>query len=212
MQFKYLNKVNLSSKIRKPLLYQIFFSTLKEMEHLTIEGIKATITPPTSLKLLGCVYYGDPFHQAREWRYENEIGLLWQRFFNVYKKYHFLLNKINLNSNIAYEVHIEPDEYKENKHYYVFVGCAVESITEIPLELYYKPLPLTEYIQFTTQAQEFDKAEVIFRKWLGAKNSGYSQAFPYVIQRYNSKRYKSLEDPASEIDWLIPIHHLLEGD
>jgi AraC family transcriptional regulator len=177
---------------------------------LTIEGISAIITPIIHLNLLGCVFYGDPFHHAKEWSYENEIGLLWGRYYRLCKKYQFLMNKINLNPNVGYELHIEPDEYKKTKHYYVFIGCAVESVSEIPLEFYYKPLPPTAYIQFTTKAHELDKAEIVFRKWLGAKKSGYNQAFPFVIQRYDATRYKSLEDSTSEIDWLIPIQQHAE--
>ena len=30
--------------------------------------------------LIGSVYYGNPFHSAKEWSTDNEIGNTWKRF------------------------------------------------------------------------------------------------------------------------------------
>ena len=84
--------------------------------------IKPTILEEKTFKLLGCVFYGDPFHSAKEWTYENEIGKLWQRFAKVSYKYSILLKKICTDVDIGYEIHLEPEEYKETRNYYVMVG------------------------------------------------------------------------------------------
>ncbi len=46
--------------------------------------------------------------------------------------------------------------------------------------------------------------EYIFQDWLGSDKSEYCQVYPYFIQRYGSK-FKGLDNPDSEIDWLIPV-------
>ena len=156
------------------------------------------------IKLLGCVYFGDPFHSAEEWSYENEIGKLWQRFGALSYKYNVLLNKICVNNNIAWELHLEPDEFKETKNYYVMVGMEINNIEEIPLEMFIKILPKTNYLVFTsTMENKFELGAYIYKEWM-PKND-YDQAFPYVLQLYDRRRYKGLEDPESEIDWYIPI-------
>jgi AraC family transcriptional regulator len=177
-----------------------------------IQSLHPKILDPIGLKLLGCVYYGDPFHDAKEWTYKNEIGSLWSRFMGLYSKYRYLLDSINLDLDMGYEVHIEPTEYQKTKNYYVFVGIGVQNVSEIPLEMYFKPLPQIKYLQFTSKAMNHDKSEYIFRKWLIDPSSPYQQAYPYVIQAYNSKRYRSLEDPQSEIDWLVPIREVSNNE
>ena len=75
--------------------------------------VKPIIIEHKILKLLGCVYYGNPFHSAEEWSYENEIGKLWNRFGELTYKYSKLLKGISIDRDIAYEVHLEPEEFKK---------------------------------------------------------------------------------------------------
>ena len=153
-------------------------------------------------RLLGCVFYGDPFHSAKEWSYENEIGKLWQRFGKLSYKYSKLLSRICNNWNIGYELHLEPEEFMKTKRYYVMVGMEVNNVEEIPLEMFVKVLPKTTYVIFTTKNEDrFKIGSYIYREWM--PNHGYEQAYPYVVQCYN-KQYK-LEDPKSEIEWYIPV-------
>ena len=155
-------------------------------------------------RFLGCVFYGDPFHKAVEWSYENEIGNLWQRFMKLYGKYSNLLEKISLDANIAYELHLEPEEYKDTRNYFVLVGVEVKVIEEIPLEMFVKILPKTDYVVFTTtMTNKLERGKYIYKTWL--PENGYEQVFPYIIQLYDSERYKGLEYPESELDWFIPI-------
>jgi AraC family transcriptional regulator len=170
-----------------------------------IQALSPKLIPSTALRLLGCLFYGDPFHSAKEWSYDNEIGHLWNRFYHIFKKYEFILEQLNVDPDFMFEVHIEPIEYKEIKKYNVFVGISIENETDIPIDLFLKPFPLTQYLTFTTRAMDHDAAEYVFRHWLMSPNSQFIQAYPYAIQRYNVKKFKNLEDPSSEINWMIPI-------
>jgi len=161
-------------------------------------------------QLLGCVFYGDPFHSAEEWSYENEIGKLWERYIELsMRKYPLLLRKISVDSYIGYELHLEPNEYEETKKYYVMVGTEVNNIEEIPLEMFIKILPKTTYINFTTTIEtKFEIGGYIYKQWI--PENSYEQAFPYVIQGYDGRRYKGLDDPKSEIDWYIPVKKIIK--
>jgi len=170
-----------------------------------IQNLSPKIIPTMALRLLGCVFYGDPFHSAKEWSYDNEIGHLWTRFFKIFQKYHYILEKINLDPDSMFEVHIEPVEYKETKKYNVFIGISINQESDIPMDLFLKPFPPTQYLSFATKTTEHDEAEYIFRHWLMNPKTEYTQAYPFIIQRYNQKKYRGLEDPSSEIEWMIPI-------
>ena len=181
-----------------------------------------SISDPIHLNLLGCVFYGDPFHDSKEWSYKNEIGKLWQRFMRLSKKYSSYLEKINVEPGVAYELHLEPEEYENTKRYYVFVAIAVDFVAEVPLEFFQKALPKTKYLQFTTKATAQNNAEYFFKEWLGSKDaeeskgegkseaSSYDQAYPYVLQRYD-ERYRGLNDPKSELGWMVPIKKMEEN-
>lgn len=166
--------------------------------------IKPTILEDKVFKLLGCVFYGDPFHSAEEWSHENEVGKLWQRYGALYYKYSVLIKKISINNNIGWELHLEPEEYKETKNYYIMVGMEMSNIDEIPLEMFAKILPKTSYIVFTSSmANKFEMGCFVYKNWMPKNN--YEQNFPYVLQMYDRYRYKELDDPKSELDWYIPV-------
>lgn len=161
------------------------------------------ITRKLSLKLVGCVYYGDPFHHGEEWTVENEVGKLWQRFMSLSQKYSSLLAGISAKKNSAYEVHIEPEEYRTTKNYYVFVGVEVTSIEEIPLEMFVKVLPETRYALFTTKLKDKHLAAQVLENWI--PQNGYEQAYPYIIEAYDANRFRGIDDVTSEIDWYLPV-------
>ncbi len=161
------------------------------------------ILDPKRLILAGSVFYGDPFHSAKEWTYENEIGLLWTRFMRLAQKYEFLLGDIAINPGKSYEVHIETTEYQKTRNYYVFVGIEVENDQDLPLEMFIKPLPETKYAVITTTGDDPERGRWFFNQWL--PHSGFVQSYPYIIQGYEEGRYFGLNNPRSEIDWYIPI-------
>ena len=157
------------------------------------------------LKLIGCVYYGDPFHSEGEWSVENEIGLLWKRFMNLYEEHKDIIERYSTNKDIAYEIHIQPEDYKETKKFYVYVGVEVRKLDEMPLGMFSKVFPATMYAIFTFKGKDmFRGGEYIWQKWLPSSEN-YEEAYPYFIQAYDKTRFHGLDNEESEIDYYIPI-------
>ena len=156
-------------------------------------------------KLLGSIFFGNPFLKAEEWSYDNEIGKLWSRFMKLLKQYSFLLQRLSNSPTISYELHLEPDDYKQTKEYYVMVAIEVNDGDEVPLDFFIKSLPMSDFLVFTTRmATRQEQGTYIFQKWMPTNN--VFQRYPFILQRYDPMRYRGLEDPTSEIDWLIPIY------
>jgi AraC family transcriptional regulator len=169
----------------------------------SLKPLKIEILNEKSLKLLGCVYYGDPFHSEEKWSKDNEIGLLWSRFYNLYEKHRENFEKSAVNE-IAYEVHIQPGDYSETGKFYVYVGLEVDRIDEVPLEMFCKILPSTKYAIFTFKGREmFKGGEYIWQEWL--PNSEYEETYPYLMLAYHKSRYYGLDSENSEVDYYIPI-------
>jgi AraC family transcriptional regulator len=171
-----------------------------------------------TFKLLGCVYYGNPFHSAKGWDPNNEIGNTWKRFESLGKKYEEFLEKIKEGDAYGYEVHIEPADYDMKKKFHIFVGIEVRSLEFFPLEMFYKILPKTKYLFFTSKYMG-KGADYYFNKWLPESNfeisfpyimQSYSPSFPYIMQSYSPRRWKNENDPNSLMDWYIPIKEKVE--
>ena len=157
------------------------------------------------LNLIGCVYYGNPFHSKGGWDIENEIGLTWKRFMTLCEKYKDVIEKYRTNENIAYEIHIQPKDYKETKKFYVYIGVEVTELDEMPLEMYGKIFPATIYAIFTFRGKDiFKGGQYIWQEWL-PNSKEYMEAYPYFIQAYDKTRFYGLEDENSEIDYHVPI-------
>lgn len=171
----------------------------------TVAPINIEITTEEqSFRLIGCVFYGDPFHSAGGWSEENEIGLTWQRFLDLYEKHKDLIQQHQINQDFQYEVHIEPAEYAKTKKFYVFVGVQVPVLNEIPLEMLGTILPPATYAIFTFKGKEmFRGGDFIWKKWL--PESGYRESHPFLIQAYDKKRFHGLDNEESELDYYIPI-------
>lgn len=165
--------------------------------------LKIRITKEKSLKLVGCVYYGDPFHSNGEWSVKNEIGILWARFYKLYQKSGDLIQKEEL-GDVAYEVHLQPDDYPVTGKFYVYVGVEVKKLEEIPIEMFCKILPPTKYAVFTFKGEDmFRGGDYIWNEWL--PNSKYDETYPYMALAYHKNRYKGMEDPESEVDFYVPV-------
>ncbi|MHA2232615.1 MAG: GyrI-like domain-containing protein [Candidatus Hodarchaeales archaeon] len=157
-----------------------------------------------SLRLVGCIFYGDPFHAVGGWSEKNEIGLTWQRFMDLYEQHKDLIQKHQINQNLMYEIHIEPAEYNKTKRFYVFVGVEVSAFDQMPLGMFAKILPPAKYAIFTFQGKKmFSGGDFIWKKWL--PNSDYREIHPFLIQAYDSKRFRGLDSEDSELDYYIPI-------
>ncbi|HUU78338.1 MAG TPA: GyrI-like domain-containing protein [candidate division Zixibacteria bacterium] len=156
------------------------------------------------MKLIGCVFYGDPFHSVKGWDMGNEIGKLWMRFVKVMDEIRNQIKNIIVNPNLSYEIHIDPVIGKEEKKCYVFIGVEVKEYKNIPLEMFCKTLPKTKYAIFTAKGDNFKTAnKFLYNEWLPKSN--YKESHSYQIQAYDSKRFFGMENPDSEVDFYIPI-------
>lgn len=168
------------------------------------EPTKVEIVDRREMILIGCVFYGDPFHSAKGWSAENEIGLTWQRFNKLFEKNKDLIQKHRTDPNVTYEIHIEPDEYKVTKRFYIFVGVEIKKLDKIPLEMFVKILPQTKYAIFTFKGKNmFSGGQYIWNEWLPKSN--YVEAYPFLIQKYDEMRFKGLENDDSEIDYYVSV-------
>ncbi|MHA1125804.1 MAG: GyrI-like domain-containing protein [Candidatus Heimdallarchaeota archaeon] len=166
--------------------------------------MKPKIVEHDEIKLIGCVFYGDPFHSVKGWDIQNEIGKLWSRFSNLIEKVKPQLIEIIVNPTQYYEVHIDPVIEKEEKKWYVFIGVEVKKFENIPLEMFTKILPKTKYAIFTTKGDSFQTANnYLYNEWL--PKSKHKESHSYQIQAYDSNRFFGMDDPNSEIDFYIPI-------
>ncbi len=172
---------------------------------MTVEPISMSVSQePKTLQLVGTVFYGDPFHSVGGWDPNNEIGLTWRRFMKLFEQYEARLMPLRVDSEISYEVHIEPAEYKEDKKYYVFVGVEVTELKDIPLELFGLTLPETLYVTFTFKGKSmFKGGDYIWKQWL--PNSAYVESYPFMMEAYHAARWHGLTDDESELDWIVPV-------
>ncbi|MHA1557781.1 MAG: GyrI-like domain-containing protein [Candidatus Heimdallarchaeota archaeon] len=156
------------------------------------------------MKLIGCVFYGDPFHSVKGWEMENEIGKLWVRFSNLISEVKHQLKDSIINPTISYEVHIDPVVVKEEKKWYVFIGVEVKNFDNAPLEMFCKILPKTKYAIYTAKSTNFREAnDYIYKEWL--PKSKYKESHSFQIQAYDSTRFTGMGENESEIDFYIPI-------
>lgn len=166
--------------------------------------MKPRIIDEKEIHLIGCVFYGNPFHSVKGWDTANEIGKLWTRFNEIMTNYKEYLLELQVNPEYYYEVHVVPKIAKEEKKWYIFTGIEVKDIGKMPLEMFSKKLPKTKYAVFTAKGEDFLKAnDYIYNNWL--PKSKYKESFTFQIQLYDSKRYKGLDNEESEIDFYIPI-------
>ena len=165
--------------------------------------MKPHITEPISLKLLGCVYYGDPCHSHEAGSIKNEVGRLWERFGKTCSKHISELGGIVVEENVAWEAHIQTEEDVTSKEYTVFAGIQVREPPTVPIDFFYKEFPATKYAVFKVKGTDFvNGLAYIYSEWLPA--SGYKESYGYMLWRYDEKT-KSLDDPDCVLEAYIPI-------
>lgn len=155
------------------------------------------------ITLVGMDFYGDPYEKAGGWSEQNAIGQLWERFMKFFKNKKDTIK--HLASESGYEVWIDFEGEKETKNEYIFVGVEVEKIDDLPLEIVAKILPETRYAVFTLKGDEIksDWPDRIFKQWL--PEAGLETSFDFLIEYYDSQRFKGMDDSDSELDIYVPI-------
>jgi AraC family transcriptional regulator len=165
--------------------------------------MKPRITTPISLKLLGVVYYGDPFHSHEGGNVKNEIGRLWKRFYKTYTTHIDELKEVTVEQNVAWEAHIQTEEYENTSEYTIFAGIEVTKPTSPPLGFFYKELPKTRYAVFKLKGNDFMTGlDYIYNKWF--PTSKYKESHGYMLWRYDEKT-KDLDDPECTLEAYIPV-------
>lgn len=153
--------------------------------------------------VIGMGFYGDPFSQASGWSEDNEIGLLWQRFFRFFESQGEAFKHL-VDPEAMLEIHIETDESEEKGLFEVFVGMRVGELEDVPLECTVKVLPATDYAVFTLAGREIvsDWGKMM-QDWMAT--SGYQRAHRYGIQYYD-RRFKGLDKVEdSMLDVYVPV-------
>jgi AraC family transcriptional regulator len=160
------------------------------------------ITQKRKIILVGMDFFGNPYEKAGGWSEQNAIGQLWKRFENFYQnKKDPIKHSV---SESGYELWIDFEEEKETKNKYIFVGVEVEKIEDLPLELIAKILPETRYAVFTLKGQKIKSDwSLIWKKWL--PDAGLETSFDFMIEYYDSQRFKGMDNPDSELDIYVPI-------
>ena len=165
--------------------------------------MKPHISEPISMKLLGCVFYGDPFHSHKEGSVKNEIGLLWERFGKTFSTYVDDLKNIIVEPNVAWEAHIQTGEYSSTKQYTIFAGIQVTGPFAKPIDFFYKELPTTKYAVFKLKGNDFITGlGYIYNQWF--ETSQYKESHGYMLWRYDEKT-KDLNDPNCILEAYIPV-------
>jgi AraC family transcriptional regulator len=130
------------------------------------------------ITLVGMDFFGNPYEKAGGWSEKNAIGELWSRFEAFFSK-----------------------KKDSIKHLVSESGC------DVPLELVARVLPETRYAVFTFKMEEiksdWSKTGLIWSKWL--PEQGLEPSFDYMIEYYDTERFKGMDNPGSELDFMVPV-------
>ena len=165
--------------------------------------MKPKITDKRKIILVGMDFYGNPYQEAGGWSMQNAIGQLWTRFDSFYKKNKDSIK--HLASESGYELWIDFEGEEDTNNNYIFVGVEVDRLDDLPLELVTKILPETRYAIFTLKGDEIksDWPSKVFNPWL--TDAGLEQSFTFIIEYYDSQRFKGIDNTDSELDIYVPI-------
>jgi AraC family transcriptional regulator len=165
--------------------------------------VEYTIINKRRITLVGMDFYGNPYKEAGGWSMQNAIGQLWKRFSAFYDKNKSAIK--HLASESGYEVWVDFDSKEDPKDDYIFVGVAVKKLQDPPLELVARILPETKYAVFTLKGDEIksDWPSKAATQWL--TETGLKRSYPYIIEYYDSKRFKGVDEKKAELDIYVPV-------
>ena len=68
-----------------------------------------------------------------------------------------------------------------------------------------KILPETRYAVFSMKMPEIKAGglETLWGKWL--PETGLKTSYNYMIERYDTERFKGMDNPDSEVDFVVPV-------
>ncbi len=157
------------------------------------------------ITLVGMDFFGKPYEKAGGWSQKNAIGELWKRFEAFFSKKKNAIK--HLVSESGHELWIDFETEKGSGNKYIFAGVEVAKIDDTPLELVIKVLPETRYAVFTFTMREikenWSKTQEIWSKWL--PQAGLEPSFDYMIEYYDTKRFKGMDNLDSELDFMVPV-------
>jgi len=165
------------------------------------------MTPKTTEKkritLVGMDFFGNPAEKGAGWSAQSVVGQLWQRFDRFLKRKKDSIR--HLVSEAGYELWVDFEGETDDKNKYIFVGRAVETIEDLPLELVAKPLPETRYAIFTLKMSDIRSGGIgkLWNTWL--PETGLKTAHDFMIEYYDCGRFKGVDNPDSEVDFMVPI-------
>ena len=153
--------------------------------------------------LVGMDFFGNPNEKAAGWTEQNAVGQLWQRFDRFLKGRKESIK--HLASEGGHELWIDFDGETDAKTKYVFVGLEVEKLEDVPLELVARTLPETRYAVFTMKTADIKSGGIgkLWNTWLPA--TGLKTSHNYMIEHYDVQRFKGMDNPDSEVDFMVPV-------
>jgi AraC family transcriptional regulator len=165
--------------------------------------VEYTIVNKRRITLVGMDFYGNPYKEAAGWSMQNAIGQLWKRFSAFYDKNKGKIK--HLASESGYELWVDFEGKEDPKEDYIFVGVAVKKLQDPPLELVARILPKTRYAVFTLKGAEIksDWPSKAATQWL--TETSLKRSYPYIIELYDSKRFKGVDDKNAELDIWVPV-------
>lgn len=170
--------------------------------------MKPKIIQKEGLLLAGFSFFGNPFEEKDPWSEENEIGKLWRRLMTFIQQNASAVDRLAAQKDVFYEVHLSHPDTQVTGEFEVFVGLAVSSPTDVPVEWVVKVLPPSQYAVFTLVGEQInqDWPQMIYQEWL--PQEGYAAAYPFNFQYYDH-RFKGMDRLVdSVIDVYVPIQKL----
>ncbi len=160
------------------------------------------ITELPAMALAGFSFFGDPFHSHAGWTEENEIGRVWQRLTVFYEALP-AEERHNADETVWYELHLEHPGSIEKGEWEIFVGYQIKQPEAHAIELSLKHLPAMTWAVFPLKGAQIGSFDAEYQTWLAA--SAYEEAYPLLIERYDS-RFKGMDHlEESELDYLVPV-------
>jgi AraC family transcriptional regulator len=161
------------------------------------------ITDKRRIILVGMDFLGNPTENAGGWTAENAVGQLWSRYTRIFES-----KKEHVRHRVpggGYEVWVDFEGEKDARSKYIFVGSEVERIEDLPLEFVAKTLPETRYAVFTMKMAEIEAGGLgtLWSKWL--PDTGLKTSFNFMIEYYDPHRFTGMDNPDSEVDFMIPV-------